>query len=67
MKIDSQRIELMAAKKGMTVSSVADLMNMSRQNFAAIRSKGKCKAVTVVKIARALGCDPEEIIISEDA
>ena len=34
-------------------------------NYYTIRRRGSCKAVTVVRIARALNCEPEEIIIPE--
>jgi len=38
---------------------------MTYQNFNTVRRRGSCKAVTVVRIARALNCEPEEIIIPE--
>lgn len=63
MKINNQKIELMAAKQGMTVTDLARAMKMTYQNFNKIRRRGSCKAVTVVRIARALNCEPEEIII----
>lgn len=65
MKINSQKIELMAAKQGMTVTDLARAMKMTYQNFNTVRRRGSCKAVTVVRIARALNCEPEEIIIQE--
>lgn len=65
MKINSQKIELMAAKQGMTVTDLARAMKMTYQNFNMVRRRGSCKAVTVVRIARALNCEPEEIIIPE--
>ena len=61
MKINNQKIELMAAKQGMTVTDLAKSM----KNFNTVRRRGSCKAVTVVRIARALNCEPEEIIIPE--
>ena len=65
MKINSQKIELMAAKQGMTVTDLARAMKMTYQNFNTVRRRGSCKAVTVVRIARALNCEPEEIINPE--
>lgn len=65
MKINSQKIELMAAKQGMTVTDLARAMKMTYQNFNTVRRRSSCKAVTVVRIARALNCEPEEIIIPE--
>ncbi|MFR7846996.1 MAG: helix-turn-helix domain-containing protein [Coprococcus phoceensis] len=65
MKINNQKIELMAAKQGMTVTDLAKSMKMTHQNFNTVRRRGSCKAVTVVRIARALNCEPEEIIIPE--
>ena len=65
MKINSQKIELMAAKQGMTVTDLARAMKMTFQYFNTVRRRGSCKAVTVVRIARALNCEPEEIFIPE--
>lgn len=62
MKINTQKIELLAAKRGMTVTDLAQAMEMTCQNFNTIRRRGSCKAITVVRIAKALHCDPEEII-----
>ena len=65
MKINTAKIELMAAKQGMTETMLAAAMKMTPQNYNTIRRRGSCKAVTVVRIARALNCEPEEIIIPE--
>ena len=65
MKINTAKIELMAAKQGMTETMLAAAMKMTYQNFNTVRRRGSCKAVTVVRIARALNCEPEEIIIPE--
>lgn len=65
LKINLQKIDLMAAKQGMNVSDLAGAMKMTSANFGVIRKRGSCKAVTVVRIARALNCEPEEIIITE--
>lgn len=37
MKINSQKIELMAAKQGMTVTDLARAMKMTYQNFNTVR------------------------------
>jgi len=65
MKINTAKIELMAAKQGMTETMLAAAMKMTPQNYSTIRRRASCKAVTVVRIARALNCEPEEIIIPE--
>ena len=39
---------------------------MSRQNFSTVRTRGTCTAVTLGKIARALGVDPLEIMEQEE-
>ena len=65
MKINTAKIELMAAKQGMTETMLAAAMKMTPQNYYISRRRGSCKAVTVVRIARALNCEPEEIIIPE--
>lgn len=47
MKINSQKIELMAAKQGMTVTDLARAMKMTYQNFNTVRP-----AVAVAKRLR---------------
>ena len=37
MKINTQKIELLAAKRGMTVTELAQAMEMTNQNFNTIR------------------------------
>ena len=43
MKINTQKIELLAAKRGMTVTELAQAMEMTNQNFNTIRRRGSCK------------------------
>ncbi len=46
MKINTAKIELMAAKQGMTETMLAAAMKMTPQNYYTIRRRGSCKAVT---------------------
>ena len=66
MKINLQKIDLIAAKQGMNIADLARAMEMTTQNFAVIRKRGSCKALTVVRIANALNCEPDAIIVTDD-
>lgn len=58
-------LELMAARKGMKLSQLADKAGMCRQNLSTIKSRRTCTALTACKIADALGVDVTEIIEQE--
>lgn len=59
-------LEIMAARKGMKMSQLADKACIHRQNLSTIKNRGTCTALTAVKIAAALGVDVTEIIEQED-
>jgi len=58
-------LELLAARKGMKLSQLADKAGLCRQNLSTIKRRGTCTALTAVKIAAALGVDVTEIIEDE--
>lgn len=59
-------LELMAARKGMKLSQLADKAGMCRQNLSTIKSRRTCTTLTACKIADALGVDVTEIIEQEE-
>lgn len=66
MKINRLKLDALQAEQGLTCGQVAEKAGMSRQNFSTVRVRGTCTAVTLGKIARALGVDPLEIMEQEE-
>ena len=58
-------LEIIAARKGLKLSQLADKAGLCRQNLSMIKKRGTCTALTACKIAVALGVDVAEIIESE--
>lgn len=65
MKIDSTKLELLTAQKGMTFSKLAENSGVSRQSISTVKMRGTCKPTTLVKLASALNVDPADIIEKE--
>lgn len=66
MKISKRKIELIMAQKFTSVSELAKLSGVSRQNISTVVLRGTCRPLTAAKLARALGVDPADIIEEED-
>lgn len=66
MKISKNKIDLIMASKGLSAKEVSERSGISRQNFSTLRLRGTCTATSAFKIAKGLGVDPSEFIISED-
>lgn len=62
MKINSQRVDLCLADRGMTRSQLAELSGVARTNLSTILGRGTCTAATLGKIARGLGVPAAEIV-----
>ena len=62
MKINSLKLELLAAKKDWTWSELARRAGMSQQNMSLIKVRGSATARTICRIAAALGVEPEELL-----
>ena len=62
MKINSFKIKIILAERGMTQAKLAQLCGVARQNICAILAKGKCNPVTAGKIAAGLGIHVSEIL-----
>ena len=66
MKINRDKLDLLAAAAGMNGTTLAAAAGTSRQNLSTIRTRGTCRAETALKLAHALGVDAEEIIQKEE-
>lgn len=62
MEINSLKIKILLAERGMTQAKLAQSCGVARQNICAILAKGKCNPVTAGKIAAGLGVHVSEII-----
>lgn len=62
MNIDTTRIEMILAERGMTKTSLAEKCGVSRQNVSTIIRRGTCEPHTVGKLAAGLGVSVAEII-----
>ena len=55
-------LDIMAARKGMNLTQLAEKAGLRSQNLSAIKKRRTCTALTAVKIAAALGMDVAELI-----
>lgn len=62
MKINSIKIKIMMASKGMNVTSLARLCEISRQGLSTILTRGTCSIISAGKIANGLGVPLESIL-----
>ena len=65
MTINTQRIELMLAERGMTKAALAASCGISRQNVSTIIRRGTAEPKTVGKLAAGLGVPVTDIIKEE--
>lgn len=62
MKISTQKLELLLARKQMTAGELAKRSGVCRQNISTIRGRGTCMPATLAKLAKGLGVDPADLI-----
>lgn len=62
MKINTHKINVLLANKGLTQTALAEQTGISRQSICTILKRGTCYPVSAGKIARALGVDVEELL-----
>lgn len=62
MKLDTQKIEILIAKQGITRSQLAKRSGFSRQNLSTIVRRGTAEPRTVGKLAEGLGCNIEDLL-----
>ena len=65
MKLNSNKLDLLTAQKGMTYTKLAERSGISRQNLSTVKNRGTCAPRTLVKLAAALEVDPAEILAKE--
>lgn len=65
MILNTQRIELMLAERGLTKSALAENCGISRQNVSTIIRRGTCEPKTAGKLAAGLDVPVAEIIREE--
>ena len=64
MKIGNRKLDMELARKCISLSALRD-SGLSPQTITRIRNGAEVKPVTLGKIAKALGVDPENIIEKE--
>lgn len=62
MKIDERKLYVQLAKKSWDISDLADAMGVCYQTVASIRKRGNPRPSTIGRMAKALGCEPEELL-----
>lgn len=62
MKIDERKPYVQLAKKSWDISDLADAMGVCYQTIMAIRKRSNPRPSTIGKIAKALGCEPEDLL-----
>lgn len=62
MKINTHKINVLLAKKGLTQTALAEQTGISRQSICTILARSSCREGNAGKIARALGVDVEELL-----
>lgn len=63
MYINTQRIYLCLAERGMTRSQLAEKSGIARTNISTILGRGTCTPATLGKLARGLDIPPEQLMI----
>ena len=66
MRIDSIKIKLLIAEKGMTQTEFAEKCGIAKQNISLTLCRGTCFPAKVKKMAAVLGVTAEEIIREEN-
>ena len=64
MQIDADKIRLIVAKQGSSLSELARISGVSRQTVSTTMTRGTCRPETAIKLSEALGIEPESILRS---
>lgn len=62
MKINSLKLRLIMAERGITQTALSERCGVSRQNINTMLSRGSCSDINLVRIANALGVSAQEIM-----
>ena len=66
MKIKSMKIKIAMVERQLTQQALADAAGVTRATLSGALMKGSCSTTTAVKLAKALGVDPEVIMETEE-
>lgn len=65
MRLNANKIKMLLAERGLAQYELAEQSGISRQTVSAILQKESCHPDTLLKVARALEVDPQELIGKE--
>lgn len=65
MRADGRKIEILMARSGMTLQTLAMDAKVSVSTFGSVKAGNNARFTTIGRIARALGADVTDIIIRE--
>lgn len=65
MRADGRKIEILMVRAGTTTKALAIEAEVSAETIRSVKSGNSARFVTIGRIARALGVDVTDIIISE--
>lgn len=65
MNISKNKFELLLAEKELSLTQLAELTGISRQNISTIKQRGTCNPATAAKIAKGFGVPVTDLIETE--
>ena len=65
MKINKNTFELLLAEKELSITKLAELSGISRQNISTIKQRGTCNPATAAKLAKGFGVPVTELTEQE--
>lgn len=66
MKINKNTFELLLAEKELSITKLAELSGVSRQNISTIKQRGTCNPATAAKIAKGFGVPVTDLIKTDE-
>lgn len=67
MTLNTFKLDVMLAERGMSKAELARRCGISRQNISTLFSRGTCEPRTVGKLAAGLGVEVTEIVKSSES
>ena len=65
MRIDEKKLFIQLAKKNWNICNLADTLGVCPQTIEAIKKRKSPRPSTIGKIAKALDCEPEDLLEME--
>lgn len=65
MRLNANKIKMLLAERGLAQYELAEISGVSRQTVSVMLQKESCHPDTLLKIARALDVEPQELIRKE--